>query len=80
MVKYREHYGQNFSHTFSMGYEGGGGATFLTSDGFQIFFGALYHEMVLSSPEHKGSGNFEFLSCELMQIQENMFKSIAAHL
>ena len=49
-----------------MGYEGGGGATFLTSDGFQIFFGALYHEMVLSSPEHKGSGNFEFLSCELL--------------
>ena len=45
-----------------MGYEGGGGATFLTSDGFQIFFGALYHEMVLSPPEHKGSGNFEFLS------------------
>ena len=52
-----------------MGYEWGGGATFLTSDGFQIFFGALYHEMVLSSPEHKVSGNFEFLSCELISNQ-----------
>ena len=55
-----------------MGYEGGGGATFLTSDGFQIFFGALYHEMVLSSPEHKVSGNFEFLSCELVYVQDHM--------
>ena len=45
-----------------MGYEGGDGANFLTSDGLQIFFGALYHEMVLSSPEHKGSDNVEFLS------------------
>ena len=45
-----------------MGYEGGGGANFLTSEDFQIFFGALYHEIVLSSPEHKGSDNVEFLS------------------
>ena len=49
-----------------MGYEGGGGANFLTSDGLQIFFGALYHEMVLSTPEHNGSGNVEFLSPELL--------------
>ena len=46
--------------------KGGGGATFLISDGFQNCFGAIYHEMVLSSPEHKVSGNFEFLSCELV--------------
>ena len=45
---------------------GGGGANFLTSDGLQIFLGALYHEMVLSSPKHKGSGYVEFLSSELM--------------
>ena len=44
---------------------GGGGANFLTSEDFQIFFGALYHEIVLSSPEHKGSDNVEFLSSEL---------------
>ena len=32
-----------------------GGANFLTSDDPQIFFGALYHEMVHTSPELKGS-------------------------
>ena len=43
---------------------GGGGANFLASEDFQIFFCALYHGIVLSSPEHKGSDNVEFLSCE----------------
>ena len=47
---------------------GGGGTNFLTSDGLQIFFGALYHEMVLSSPEHKGSDNVEFLSTGLVTV------------
>ena len=37
---------------------GGGGANFPTSDDLQIFFGALYHEMVRTSPEHKGSDHF----------------------
>ena len=34
---------------------GYGGANFLTSDDLQIFFGALYLEMVRASPELKGS-------------------------
>ena len=37
---------------------GGGGANFPTSDDLQIFFGALYHEMVRTSPELKGSDHF----------------------
>ena len=37
---------------------GGGGAIFPTSDDLQIFFGALYHEMVRTSPELKGSDDF----------------------
>ena len=52
---------------------GSGGAFFPTLDGLQIFFGALYHEMVLSSPEHKGSGNFELLSCELFQSKKRSY-------
>ena len=44
------------NHWFGGG--GGGGANFPTSDDLQIFFGALYHEMVRTSPEHKGSDHF----------------------
>ena len=44
------------NHWFGGG--GGGGANFPTSDDLQIFFGALYHEMVRTSPELKGSDDF----------------------
>ena len=40
---------------FTMEKRGYGGANFLTSDDLQIFFCALYHEMVCASPELKGS-------------------------
>ena len=43
-------------HHFAQG--GRGGAIFPTLDDLQIFFGALYHEMVRTSPEHKGSDHF----------------------
>ena len=37
---------------------GGGGAIFPTLDDLHILFGAFYHEMVRTSPEHKGSDHF----------------------
>ena len=49
---------------------GDGGAIFLTSDDHQIFFGALYHEMVRTSPEHKGSDHFLPWTPELLVISE----------
>ena len=46
----------NYHHHFTQG--GGGGAIFPTLDDLQILFGAFYHEMVRTSPEHKGSDHF----------------------
>ena len=45
---------------------GYGGANFPTSDDLQIFFGALYHEMVHTSPELKGSDDVLSLTTGLM--------------
>ena len=44
-------------HHFTQG-GGGGGAIFPSSDDLQIFFGTLYHEIMRTSPEHKGTDHF----------------------